>query len=403
MIAIILVTNISQEMLSYEELVDKSRQLDRQIDESLKHREQLRTKEVVLKSKQDYQRNAYVKKLHEKLNLVIVSRVKAQESNKRLLADFDRIQKHLDLMDMKTKSLIAKVDAEKKHLDENYPNWREKANMFVSPAYITQENMFNMLDSLRCRLSHSTGPGNGTFHKFSQSGLKFEDTTNLASMLDHSKHTNYSENEKQKNTTKMRLDLSNQDLNYKNPEDNFDSNMSMPERKVSKSRDHDIVTQASDHLSKTSIPIERTSDTLTNITESSVSIRMRGESRDMTEDALSPRPSLADTETDTELSSRLSPRVKPFSYQLPTPRKEISDDMESDSEGGIENLLSPEKRDKKQAPVLPGGTPRESQHDEKLPESPGGSVDTVVKSPVRTSSRAPPKLSTPVLQVCFPS
>ena len=366
--------------LNYMELVEKSRQLDDKINESLAHKEILESKEMVSKSKADYQRGAYIKKLHEKLSRVILSRNKAQEANKRLLSDFDRIQRHMAMMEEKTDILINKVNCEKDFLDLNYPNWRERANMFVSPSYISRENMFNMLDSLHCRLNDPDMPSHETFPQNNSTG--FSENQDLASMLNKEGVSKYINSN---NVTKYATNKS-KDKNQR----------SSPEKR-------ELTHQPS-------LQIERTVDTLTNITESvEIPLAFSPDGNlHSSSDALSPRPSSdLSLKSTTENMSTVDPLEKShrFSYQIPSPENMAADTESaidlSLSEGNIENMLSPQKHVTANSPVqnIPV-SPVSSNPKETILDSPGGSVDTVIKSPIKSpEKKSVPKLAIPITQV----
>ena len=375
-------------MLSYEEFVEKSQQLDNKINESLAERKILESKEVVSKSKADYQRSAYIKKLHEKLNMVILSRNKAQEANKRLLADFDRIQRHMAMMEEKTGILINKVNHEKDFLDINYPNWRERANMFVSPSYISRENMFNMLDSLHCRLKD---PGELLNGKFPHDNItEFSVTQDLASML------NKKEGHKK--------DILANDVTSRKP--SINKSKDSYQNTVSTKSQHEKI----EFNRQPSLTIERTVDTLTNITES-VEIPLAHSSsgnKPSTPDALSPRQSLdLSLKSTTENFSMIDPLENSQRFSYMRPGSENADESESglqlsSSEGNIENMLSPQKQYVAvNSPVLTPDKMVAQSPRENILDSPGGSVDTVIKSPMKYQIKnTVPKLAIPIMQVC---
>ena len=374
-------------MLSYEELAVKASQLDEKINESLVKKESLKTQELVSNSKASYQRSAYLKKLHEKLNLVIMSRNKAHEANKRLLSDFDRIQKHLALMDSKTEILMSKVDNQKTFLDTHYPNWREKANMFVSPSYISQENMFNMLDTLRCRLKESE---NVSFQNFPPSSkLNLDGHQSLASMLVNEKN---GESSISRHNSKLIKDVSTENVVKSDDKKRTNSNRSIK-----------IMSQKEPHITS-NVHVEKT-DTLTNITESvelPSNLRTDLTVGTATEEALSPRQSLDfSAENTTEDTSVVDPlqNAQKFSYKLPDTRYD-DEELDTDfSEGNIENMLSPAKKPATSPVHSPKEQPRRSSK-ENIIDSPGGSVDTVIKSPPGyQKNKAAVKLSTPISKV----
>ena len=362
-------------MLSYEELAYQASQLDQKINENLIQKELLKTQEMVSKSKVSYQRNAYLKKLHEKLNLVITSRNKAQEANKRLLNDFDRIQKHLALMDSKTELLMAKVNDQKAYLDSHFPNWREKANMFVSPSYISQENMFNMLDTLRCRLSDT---GNISFQNFSVSGgINLNGHESLVSMLKKSDHASKADciNDTQIPCSNSAGDVSIVSKSPRHVEINIQEKVRFPDK----------------------------TDTLTNITESELPTNLGTDAAggSATDEALSPRQSL---DYSVENASNDTSVVDPLQGTHEVSFKFLNhgnvlkdDDIDTDfSEGNIENVLSPVKT----VTTPPAQSPISSSK-EKMVDSPGGSVDTVIRSPPGYNKKSKPniKLSIPISQV----
>lgn len=380
-------------MLSYEDLASKAAQLDQQINESLIRKEFLNTQETVAKSKASYQRSAYLKKLHEKLNIVILSRNKAQEANNRLLSDFDRIQKHLSLMDSKTEALMSKVKSQKEFLDANYPNWREKANMFVSPSYISQENMFNMLDSLRCRLNNTDSI---SFQNFPVNGkLNLSSDQSLAGLLVN-KRDRCEEPDQQFSTRK------NEAING----ENIEKSRQAKEPQLEKNSTQPFIGISSKRPSTANsfVNIEKT-DTLTNITESvdiPANMKTSVMSAPTTEEAISPRQSLDFTpETTTEETSFVDPlqNANQFSFKYQSAVKQ-EEELDTDfSEGNIESMLSPVKK----APSTPIHSPKEHPRPssrEKIIDSPAGSVDTVIKSPPEfKKAKSAVKLSTSINQV----
>ena len=380
-------------MLSYEELAVKASQLDERINESLAQKELLKTQEMVSKSRASYQRSAYLKKLHEQLNLVIMSRNKAQEANKRLLNDFDRIQKHLALMDSKTEVLMSKVNNQKTFLDTHYPNWREKANMFASPSYISQENMFNMLDTLRCRLKDSE---NVSFQNFPRgSKLNLSGHQSLASMLTDKKNGNDLSGQAPGPETTLNIGATT-GITVHN--DANQQNFPIQPNKINPQKEPHTTSH---------IIIDKT-DTLTNITESvdlPTNLRTDQAEEPATEEALSPRQSLDysvenPSDHDTSIIDPLQNAHK-FSYKLSNAGARYDDDeLDTDfSEGNIENMLSPAI----QAATSPVHSPREQPRfssKETIVDSPGGSVDTVIKSPPGYKKNKPAvKLSTPISKV----
>ena len=141
-------------MTDLDALRAKSMFLEQQIRDQLQRRKDFSMATEVSNANDAFQQQTQLKVMREKLQTVVASRKRANESNKKLLADFDRIQKHLALMDSKTDEMMTSIDDHKKYLDDNFPNWRAKAALITSPNYINQESVFNMLDSLRCRLDN---------------------------------------------------------------------------------------------------------------------------------------------------------------------------------------------------------------------------------------------------------
>eukprot|EP00116_Pleurobrachia_bachei_P006546 sb/3466808/ len=255
------------------------------------------------------------------------------------------------MMESKTNVLLDKVTTHKAALDDHYPNWREKANMFVAPNYISQENIFNMLDSLRCRLNtnyDSNLPAPKT-------EVNFNSGESLAAMLDPqftpttaaASKSASSPRKSAKNTPRSPSPQKDQVLPV------------ISERSAPSS------VQA-ESPPKPAVPsFDPTAETLTQITESGdVSLKLAEDDNIETEDTISPRPL--------------------FSYQ-PAARVATGFEESESSEGGVEDMLSPQKIAAKSADTTRDRNPSADSR---------ASVDTVIKNPITVTRTTPTRLAT---------
>ena len=191
-------------MQKLDELNIKAAAISTKIDFLLEKQKVYKAEEFLQFSSAEYSRQANIKKLKEKLNMVALSRSKANKANQNLLDDFDRVQKHLSLMDKRTEELLNKVDSQKRYLDMHYPNWREKANIITSPNYLNQEELFNMLDSLKCKVFNEDNPPK-TFESFAQStNIRLESKESLVELLKNTRFDNEN-NKNQLNETACQI------------------------------------------------------------------------------------------------------------------------------------------------------------------------------------------------------